>query len=340
MRVVAAVCVAALAVAMLAACGSDVGATEAARGMAGQAPEAQALVMPTGSTAASASPLPLRTTSPTATGAVSRPRFRGGIALEDVRSLESFGVRSGGSSAEAAAAAFAADSLRSAGGVVRVRTFRLPNGKTSRNVAARFAGASEQAIVLGAHIDSKYPSPGANDNGSGCAALLEIARCLGKAPAWPSVEIVLFGAEEIIDANPDHHHFGSRRYVATMSKRARDRVAGMISVDMIGHGSSFVVRTMGRGPQSLRRMLLAQAGRQGVPLFYLADPGESGWSDHEAFELAGIPAAWIEWRDDPVYHTAADTSGHVAAAKIRGAGQFVVNVLYDLDAQALRRLKR
>jgi len=39
---------------------------------------------------------------------------------------------------------------------------------------------------------------------------------------------------------------------------------------------------------------------------YLRDPGESGWSDHEAFELAGIPAAWIEWRDDPVYHTAAD----------------------------------
>lgn len=84
---------------------------------------------------------------------------------------------------------------------------------------------------------------------------------------------------------------------------------GMVSVDMIGYGPDFVVRTMGSGPQTMRYLLLADAKRQGLSASYLADPGPSGWSDHESFELAGIPTAWIEWRDDPVYHTTGDTPG-------------------------------
>jgi aminopeptidase YwaD len=207
-------------------------------------------------------------------------------------------------------------------------------------VVARFPGSTRKTIILGAHMDSKAPSPGANDNGSGCGALLEIARCLGQRHAYPTVELVFFGAEEMIDADPDHHHFGSRYHVKDMSAGARKNAAGMISVDMIGYGPHFVVRTMGNGPQSLRRLLMRQARERGIHLSYLRDPGESGWSDHEAFELAGIPAAWIEWRDDPVYHTSADTSGHLVATKVRIAGQFVLGVLYGMDAAALERLAR
>jgi Zn-dependent M28 family amino/carboxypeptidase len=261
--------------------------------------------------------------------------------MQDMRALVDFGVRTAGSPAEARAAEWAADRLRAAGAAkVKTRTFRLTNGKTSRNVIGTFPGDTDKTIVIGAHIDSKPPSPGANDNGTGCGAVLEIARCLGRAPAYPTVVVVLFGSEEIIDGDPDHHHFGSRHYVASMSKLEREATAGMVSVDMIGYGPDFVVRTMGRGPQTMRYLLLAEAKRQGMAASYLADPGESGWSDHEAFELAGIPAAWVEWRDDPVYHTTGDTPGHVSAAKVRAAGQLVLSMLYGLDERGLRKLAR
>ncbi|MBE3034862.1 MAG: M28 family peptidase [Actinobacteria bacterium] len=282
-----------------------------------------------------ATPTPRSTPEPAPTP---KPRFVVNRALSDVRALEDIGVRSAGGGAEKRGAAFIAGRLVAAGAQPETRTFRLPNGKTSRNVVARFPGSTRKTIILGAHMDSKAPSPGANDNGSGCGALLEIARCLGRRQAYPTVELVFFGAEEMIDANPDHHHFGSRYHVKHMSAGARKNAAGMISVDMIGYGPHFVVRTMGNGPQSLRRLLLRQARERGIRMSYLRDPGESGWSDHEAFELAGIPAAWIEWRDDPVYHTSADTSGHLVAAKVRTAGQFVLGVLYGLDAAALERL--
>ena len=284
-----------------------------------------------------ATPTPRSTPEPAPTP---KPRFVVSRALSDVRALEDSGVRSAGGGAEKRGAAFIAGRLVAAGAQPETRTFRLPNGKTSRNVVARFPGSTRKTIILGAHMDSKAPSPGANDNGSGCGALLEIARGLGRRHAYPTVELVFFGAEEMIDADPDHHHFGSRYHVKDMSAGARKNAAGMISVDMIGYGPHFVVRTMGNGPQSLRRLLLRQARQRGIRMPYLRDPGESGWSDHEAFELAGIPAAWIEWRDDPVYHTAADTSGHLVAAKVRTAGQFVLGVLYGLDAAALERLAR
>jgi len=279
------------------------------------------------------------TTTPTPAPAP-KPKFVAGRALRDVRALEAFGVRSGGSGAERRGAAYISMRLRGAGVVGVEPPFQLSKGETSRNVIAVLPGESTKTIILGAHMDSKYPSPGANDNGSGCGALLEIARCLAKQPAYPTVKLVFFGTEEMIDADPDHHHYGSRAFVAEMSKAARDNVAGMISVDMIGYGPDFVVRSMGRGPQTMVRLLQQQARKRDIRLSYLIDPGPSGYSDHEAFELAGIPAAWIEWRDDPVYHTAADTSRHLVAAKVRQTGQFLLDVLYGMDDATLRKLNR
>ena len=269
-----------------------------------------------------------------------KPTFAVSRALADVRTLVHIGVRSAGGGGEKRGGAFIARRLRAAGATPETRTFRLPNGRTSHNVVARFPGATRKTIILGAHMDSKAPSPGANDNGTGCGALLEIARCLARRRAHPTIELVFFGSEEMIDANPDHHHFGSRFHVKDMSAGARKNAAGMISVDMIGYGPSFVVRSMKKGPQTMVKLLLRQAKSRGVRLSYLRDPGESGWSDHEAFELAGIPAAWIEWRDDPVYHTAADTSGHLVAAKMRTAGQLVLSTLYRMDESTLEMLAK
>ncbi len=260
-------------------------------------------------------------------------------AMVEVRALEAFGVRTAGSEAERQAVDYIAARLSKLGySAVVIGDVPLPNGRVSHNVSARSDGTSSRMIVLGAHVDSKAPSPGANDNATGCGALLEIARILAQQPVTPRVEFVFFGAEEAIDKDPNHHHFGSRTRVAKLTDAERADIAGMVSVDMIGYGPDFAARTMLRGPRSMADLLLATSKATHAGLTFLKDPGETGWSDHEAYELAGIPAVWIEWRDDPVYHTAKDTSAHIRPEKVRIAGQLVLDVLRGLDEDALEAL--
>ena len=265
--------------------------------------------------------------------------FDAANAMAEVRALEAFGVRAAGSEAERQAVDYIAARLSKLGySAVVIEDVPLPNGRMSHNVSAQSDGTTARMIVLGAHLDSKPLSPGANDNATGCGALLEIARILAKQPVTPRVEFVFFGAEETIDKDPNHHHFGSRARVASLTKAERANIAGMISVDMIGYGPDFVARTMLRGPRTMADLLLATSKKTRAGLTFLKDPGETGWSDHEAYELAGIPAVWIEWRDDPVYHTAKDTSPHIRPEKVRVAGQLVLDVLRGLDEGALEAL--
>ncbi|MBN2248175.1 MAG: M28 family peptidase [Coriobacteriia bacterium] len=269
---------------------------------------------------------------------VELPEFDEGRALRAAGDLEALGPRGGGSDAEAKAAEYLRDRLVQLGLDARVEEFALPDGATSRNVVARIAGSTDRLFVLGAHMDTKPPSPGANDNASGCGALLEIARLLAADPPVTTVEIVFFGSEETIGSDPNAHHFGSRYRVSQMSEAERMKTAGMISIDMIGYGPEFHSRTMGRGPMVLSDMLLARARTLGIRMTYRKDPGASGWSDHEAYELAGLPVAWLEWRDDPAYHTAGDTSGRLSGAKIATAGRLILEFMRGLDAAALGHL--
>jgi len=264
--------------------------------------------------------------------------FDAGNAMTTIGALESFGVRTGGSDAEYRALQWLQGELEALGYETRLEDVPLSTGATSHNLVARAAGSSERVVVIGGHVDSKPPSPGANDNASGCAAILEIARILAEQPVIPTVEFVFFGTEEIIDGNPDHHHFGSRVRVENMTAAERASTAGMISVDMIAYGPDFHSRMMRRGPEQMSDIVLAKAAETGVRMTFLKDTGKSGWSDHEAYELAGIPATWIEWRNDPVYHTARDTSDHCDPEKVRVAGQLVLDVLRSLDADTLESL--
>jgi hypothetical protein len=239
------------------------------------------------------------------------------------------GTRVAGTVGERNGADYIAGELEESGYATRRQSFPLPDGAMSQNVVATLAGSSEEVFVVGAHFDTKGPSPGANDNGTGVAITLELARVLRDVELRPSIAFVFFGAEETIDRDSNHHHFGSRHYVAALSPEELARHAGMISVDMVGYGPDFHVRTMDRGTRSLADDILAFAAEQGVTMTYLKDPGGSGWSDHEAFELAGVPAAWVEWRDDPVYHTAGDVPGHVDPARVQTTAELVHGYLVD-----------
>lgn len=231
--------------------------------------------------------------------------FDAGNAMTELRAIEAFGIRQGGSEAEEAAAAYIAGRLTE--------------------------------LVLGAHMDSKPPSPGANDNASGCGVLLDVARVLASQPVTATVEIVFFGTEEIV-GGPDDHHLGSAYHVERMSAGEQANTAGMISVDMIAVGEAFHARTMLRGPQTLSDFVLAQAEATGVEMTFLKDSGRTGWSDHGPFELAGMPAVAINRRPDPAYHTADDTSGRIDPATLGETGQLVLDVVRALDRATLERL--
>lgn len=251
---------------------------------------------------------------------------------------DDIGVREAGTAGERKAAEYIASELERLGYTATTEKFSLPNGRTSQNVIAELPGSGTRRVVLGAHYDTKKPSPGANDNGTGSAALLAIAAELKDEALTPTVVFVWFGDEEMIDANQDHHHYGSRAYVKAMTAAEKAATAAMISVDMIGYGLEFRVRTMNRGPQTLRKNLLEYAKTQDLSASYLKDTGKYGFSDHEAFELAGIPAAWIEWRDDPTYHTTKDSIGHIDWEKVRQAGELTLGYVRLLDEQKMDAL--
>ncbi|NTU71570.1 MAG: M28 family peptidase [Coriobacteriia bacterium] len=274
-----------------------------------------------------------------ATPAAPPPKaFSAKSAFDYVVALESFGPRKGGGAAERRAVDYASREFEAMGYQPVVQKFKLPNGKTSHNVVARLEGSSRQTLILGAHIDSKLPAPGANDNLSGCGTVLELARVLRSSPLTPTVVFVMFGTEEMVDANPDHHHYGSRAFVKQMTRDEKRDAAGMVSVDMVAVGDAFTVRTMNKGPQDLRKDLARAAEHAGLPTSFMRDTGRFGWSDHEPFELAGIPAAWVEWRDDPTYHTAKDVSAHLSKKRLKQTGALLTDYVRSMSPEKLDRL--
>jgi hypothetical protein len=249
------------------------------------------------------------------------------------------GVRHGGTAQEMQAVDYAVQHFTALGYSPQVMDVPVIDGSTSHDVIVVKPGSSKLTILIGAHMDSYGVSPGGNDNGSGSAAVLELARALKGVDLVPTVILVLFGHEEPMgDGNADHHHYGSRRYVATMTAGQKADLAAMISLDMIGYGATFNVRFMEKGPKALVNLLLSYSSRTNGGLVYMKDSSTYGYSDHEPFELAGYPVAWLERRTDGVNHTSGDTYAHCSADNIQKAGGLVVGFLASLrltDLQAL-----
>jgi Zn-dependent M28 family amino/carboxypeptidase len=259
--------------------------------------------------------------------------------LADSRAIEAFGVRVGGSAAEHRAADYVAGRLRSMGYEVAIQKFDAPGG-VSRNVVSRVVGDDPRVIVLSGHLDTRSTTPGANDDAVGCAIVLEIARILKHEKPPTSIEFTFFGSEEYNDGPSRDHHRGSRYRVAHLTRTQRASTLAMLSVDVVGYGPRLYTRTMGIGPRSMSDYLLRVAAKTGVRLSYLKDPGPTGWSDHEPYEKAGIPAVWLERLQDPQYHKPGDTTAHLQSPALREAGGLVLSAIRRLTAADIRRLAR
>ncbi len=271
--------------------------------------------------------------------ALRAPAFSSVNAMRHIAALTRNGPRVAGSRADRLAAEYAAAQLRSFGYAVRFQTVRLPNGRTTRNVIAERAGRTSQVIVVGAHIDSKWPAPGANDNGSGVATMLELARDVAKAPVAPTVRFVAFGGEESAGRRPTDHHFGSKQYVRSLSRTQRARIQAMVSLDMVGYGSRFTVRNCGWARSSAVSSIRLWSNYIADPVRYERDTSRDGQSDHEAFERVGIPSAWMEWRPDYAWHTRADKYSHIQPNRIRRTGRMMRGWLLKLTPSQVDALR-
>lgn len=213
------------------------------------------------------------------------------------------------------------------GYAVRRQPVRVPAGDSwgvpveagrSSNVVATpsdFDPAAPYSLV-GAHLDTVAVAPGAEDNASGIAVLLEVARVLG---GRGQVVLVAFGAEEPVGPG-EQHHFGSKAYVAAMTPAQRRLLRGMVSLDRVGVGGVVPLSSVEGTPSALRDRLARTAERERIPHLVETDAA----SDHESFADAGLLAARIGSTPYAGYHSAADVPAVVDPGQLRRVGELVI----------------
>jgi Peptidase family M28 len=221
----------------------------------------------------------------------------------------------------AAAADLLTPRLTSAGYHVHRQRFAVPAGDswgvpvgagTSFNVVAEPPGFDPAApyVVVGAHLDTVAVAPGAEDNASGVAVVMEVARVLG---APDQVVLVLFGGEEPRGPG-DLHHFGSKRYVRTAG-----HVTAMVSLDRVGVGDPVPLGAVAGTPTAVRDELAHLARSLHVPTVV----GTNDASDHESFADEGIPAARVGSTPYAAYHSADDVASVVQRDQLARVGRLL-----------------
>lgn len=252
-----------------------------------------------------------------------------------------------------------------AGSGARAALEALPaDGEGASNVIFELPGDSNEIVVVGAHYDTAVGTPGANDNASGTAAGLELARRFGalrrRSPLrhYRTLRFVFFANEE-----PPYFQqagMGSLAH-AEKSRKRGDRITAMLALESLGHystepGSQKYPPVVGWfypehgdfvgfvGNLSSRDLV-----RRAIGTFraHCAFPSEGaalpsfvagvGWSDHWSFWQAGYPAIMVTdtatFRD-PNYHRATDEAprlDYLALARVTLGLEHVIDALATPD---------
>jgi hypothetical protein len=171
------------------------------------------------------------------------------------------------------------------------------------------ADFARQAIVVGAHYDHLGSGhPGADDNASGVAALLELARAFASGPQPDrTILFVAFDAEE-------GGRLGSKRFVEDL-KRDGIEARAMVNLDTVGRLGSGKILVLGTGTASEWIHVFRGAGFvTGFPVEGVAS--DPGGSDQVSFQEAGIPAVQLFTGPHLDYHAPGDTFDKVDVAGI------------------------
>ena len=228
-------------------------------------------------------------------------------------------------------AAYVREEFEQARGQVSEQTYEV-EGETYCNVIALFGPETEERIVVVAHYDAAGPGPGADDNASGVAGLIELAGLLVKTPLPLRVELVASALEE-----PPFFRtplMGSAIHASSL-KGQGVKVRIMVSLEMIGFFSdapqsqgfpisilrffyptwgnfAAVVGKLGQG-SAVRRVKKAMRGASTLPVYSINAPRlvpGIDFSDHLNYWDAGYRAVMITdtaFYRNPAYHTFQDT---------------------------------
>jgi len=256
----------------------------------------------------------------------------------------------------AAAAVYLDDTLKAAGYEARTYSHTV-RGTECPNIEAELRGTStpEEIIVIGAHYDAFQGTPGADDNASGVAGVLELAkRIKAMGPRARTIRFVLFSNEE----PPNFWTSDMGSWVYAKACRARgDNIVAMLSLECIGYyrtepGSQkypfplsvlypdtgdFIGFVGHYRYRTLARRVIASFRAstpypsEGAAMFSVI-PGV-GWSDHWSFWEEGYPALMVTntatFRN-PHYHQASDTPGTLDYERMARVVEGVERVVIDV----------
>ncbi len=182
----------------------------------------------------------------------------------------------------------------------------------SQNVIGEIPGThpDEPVLYIGSHHDTQAGSAGADDNGSGVAAMLEIARLLAGSNPRRTIRLIAFGAEEQLSV-------GSAVYVRRHRKELARAGGFMFNIDSAGSFLGWNTIALHAGSRTGR--LLEKVAKE---YDYLAKvtTGLSPYGDHFPFVAAGVPALWAGRENCATgrffHHRADDDLEHVSCEVI------------------------
>lgn len=254
-----------------------------------------------------------------------------------------------------ACAAYIRQILEELGYAVKEQPYRVLD-KRVRNLEVEIAGGfkRDEIVLVGAHYDSAIGAPGANDNASGVAALLELARLLAGRQGGRTVRLVFFTNEEApFFQTPE---MGSLIY-ALRSHRLKEKIVAMLCLETLGYFSNEPNSQQYPFPFSLfypnAGNFLAFVGNlasrrlvhQTISSFrrHSAFPSEGAaapewitgisWSDHWSFWQQNYPAVMLTDTAPfryPYYHTELDTPDKVDYSALARIVQGLHGVVSDL----------
>jgi Zn-dependent M28 family amino/carboxypeptidase len=239
-------------------------------------------------------------------------------------------------------------------------TVEAPRVVTQYNVIAESRdGDPNNVVMAGAHLDSVQRGPGINDNGSGSAAILEVALQMAKVKPRNKLRFAWWGAEE-------SGLLGSIAYVNGLSQAEKDKIALYLNFDMVGSpnhvffiydGDDSDGVGFGPGPggsAEIEEAFEAFYSQRGIPF---AGTDFSGRSDYGPFINAGIPAGGLftgaegiktadqaaTWGGtagvayDPCYHLACDTfaNNNDEALDVNADAIAYTTLLFSMNTQTV-----
>ncbi|MEN8005736.1 MAG: M28 family peptidase [Candidatus Krumholzibacteriota bacterium] len=230
------------------------------------------------------------------------------------------------------------------------------NGTEYRNVILQLGPLTDERIVVGAHYDAYGELPGADDNASGVAGLLELARLLDGADLPLTVELVAYTLEEPPFFRTEN--MGSAVHARHLDEQGIE-VRAMIALEMIGYFSDEpdsqrfplsilklfyptegnwigVVGDMGSGGD-VRRVKAAMRGATALPVYSINAPPRwvpgVDWSDHLNYRNQGYPGVMITdtaYLRNRNYHTEEDTADKLDYERMAMVVQAVYGAVLDI----------